>query len=139
MECCSYEHIEGWSNDLNTGIENIDEQHKKLFVLLQSCRVLVQQSQVDGNELGAALSELKRFAFEHFATEEKYMESINYQDINRHKLEHNVFRSKLRLFLRRSNRCDNIFVNDLIAYTKIWLLNHIPSVDKKFVKNTREV
>ena len=119
------------------GVENIDEQHKKLFELADKTYMLLKDDfSIDKyDKIVHLLSELKEYTIFHFKSEEEYMESINYKRLFTQKIEHNNFIKAL----------ENIGYNDLdseqdeslvkiLNFLNDWLVEHILKTDKLIVE-----
>ncbi len=75
-----------WSDEYNLGIKGIDFQHKKLFDLVNRLYDLDDSSSKE--DLRVILYEFSDYVKTHFSDEEAYMESINYPELEKHKLIH---------------------------------------------------
>ena len=119
------------------GVENIDEQHKKLFELADKAYMLLKDNfSIDKyDKIVELLRELKEYTIFHFKSEEEYMESINYKRLFTQKIEHDNFIKAL----------ENIDYNDLDAeqdeslvkilnFLNDWLVEHILKTDKLIVE-----
>lgn len=122
----------GWDESLETGVEEIDEQHKELFSrfdqLLGACR--------EGRgreELVKMLGFLNEYADHHFQAEEQYMEAHDYEGLEEQRSQHRQFREKLGA-LERQARTEGAGI-DLIARTNRtvldWIIQHVRNEDKK--------
>ena len=74
------------------GVESIDKEHEKLFAMINEGMVLLAQNGdaafIAEKNLVAALT---KYAREHFANEEAYMEEIGDKELPRQKKEHLAF------------------------------------------------
>jgi hemerythrin len=120
-----------WTDDLATGSELIDKQHKELFKrinsLLEACRQGKGKSEING-----LMQFLDDYVITHFSEEEQYMQKYAYPGYAKHKAEHLQFIIDFR-------KLKNEFENDgpdfyLVMRTKEmvvrWLLDHIRKVDR---------
>ncbi len=120
-----------WSNDLSTGVVEIDEQHKELIkninMLLKACQ------EGKGKEiLGDMIDFLGKYVVTHFSTEERYMDKYKYPDKTAHRQEHKYFfetfeNIKQNHFNKNEILLTTIKLNDLLVK---WLVNHIKKTDK---------
>lgn len=120
-----------WTQDLATGSEEIDFQHKELFrrvnALLESCR------QGKGKaELNRVIEFLDEYVVKHFSEEEKFMRKYEYPGHANHKTEHLKFIatfSELKKEIERQGPALDLVVktNRMIVQ---WLINHISKVDR---------
>lgn len=120
-----------WTQDLATGSEEIDFQHKELFrrvnALLESCR------QGKGKaELNIVIEFLDEYVVKHFSEEEKFMRKYEYPGHASHKTEHLKFIatfSELKKEIERQGPALDLVVktNRMIVQ---WLINHISKVNR---------
>lgn len=71
-----------WDDDYNTGVEEIDAQHRHFFKLMVA---LVRH---DAEDLARFYEELKRYTQFHFCSEEKLFELYDCPGQDEHKAEH---------------------------------------------------
>jgi len=116
-----------WSKAIETGHNNVDEQHVKLFTFLKE---LKEASGKFNNNLivNHIIGQLKQYALEHFAYEEELMETFEYDEINRHKLIHKEFVKKV-CKIEEDVQFTNQYEN-LVDFIYDWLISHINSIDK---------
>ncbi len=72
-----------WDDAYSLGIKNIDDQHKKLFDIVDKIFSLQESKDVKGN-IRTILHELFEYIKVHFKDEEEFMKSINYPDLAYH-------------------------------------------------------
>ena len=79
------------------GVEQIDEQHKKLFELADKAYMLLKDELVIDkyDKIVEILEELKEYTIFHFRSEEEYMQSIGYKRLFTQKVEHDNFIKEL--------------------------------------------
>lgn len=70
-----------WQDKFNTGVENLDAQHRRLFAIANEAYGLLKNDlRVDKyDDIVAILTELRDYTQYHFQTEEEYMLSIGYK------------------------------------------------------------
>ncbi len=122
-----------WTEDLATGVQTIDDQHKELFgrinVLLNACNMGKGRM-----EICRTVAFLEDYVNEHFSTEERYMIKHQYPDYDAHRAQHislrnNLARLKQRLDEEGAGVHIIILTNQLIID---WLRNHIRILDRSF-------
>lgn len=86
-----------FTEDCLTGIPQIDEEHRKLFRLVNETLDLLHNDRLKDKyrEVRRIFVELKNYTDDHFANEEAYMESINDPELEIQKKEHKAFRNKI--------------------------------------------
>ena len=123
--------------DLTTGIDEIDGQHREFLAHLRSLREALL-SGVGGRErLMRTFRYLDEFVVRHFDTEERYMRRHNYPGILLHQKEHAQF---ARTFEELKQKVLDLDARgEITAFLAIevehrlekWLADHILLVDRK--------
>ncbi|QIB66556.1 hemerythrin domain-containing protein [Kineobactrum salinum] len=98
-----------------------ETQHQRLFELLDA---LAGEA-----ELGEVLTELHRYAEEHFALEEAYMEALAFPERAPHCRAHEKFRAQLAE-IDASNISDSAVREMTAMFLREWLTRHIYGIDK---------
>ena len=120
-----------WTEDLATGVDIIDEQHKELFRRIDA--LLAACMRGEGSQtVGQTLDYLGWYVIEHFDTEESAMRRAGYAGLKEHEAQHREFRSNianLRMELESSGAGPHIVVrvNRLVVG---WLNAHIRKSDR---------
>lgn len=117
-----------------TGIEQIDEEHKRLFEIADETYNLSRKEfLVDKyDQVIQILKELKEYATMHFEHEEAYMESIGYKKMFTQKVQHNAFREKLNSWnLYDIDENSEEIVDEILNFLTNWLVSHILEHDKQ--------
>lgn len=119
-----------WTRANAVGVEVVDEQHKKLFDLLNRLHESVVQGKEQG-ELGAILDELIDYTLYHFKTEEDLLQEHglpNYQD--QKDAHDDLTRSALELQdkLRDGSA---ILSFEVLDFLNGWLMEHTIGLDRE--------
>ena len=125
----------GWTDELLTGIEEIDHQHQVLF----DCLARLQESVTSDERWSAthyALIELADFAHIHFAVEEALLRLHGYPLLSAHIAEHQSFVRELGSLKDKSLRTD--VSDEMVQFLKKWLVDHIGKTDHQYVPHLRE-
>jgi hemerythrin-like metal-binding protein len=120
-----------WEEKYSVNIEVIDEQHKKLFAVLGN---LFDGMGKEGKKevLSATVGELVRYAVEHFATEEIFMQQYDYPGYAQHKKEHEAFKAKVAVFQKDLEAGKVTLSMEVMSFLTGWLDHHILKVDKEY-------
>ena len=119
-----------WSNMLSTGIDEQDNQHKKLIDLINQLNDAMKAGK--GTEvLGKVLSELVNYTVFHFGYEEKLMGQHNYSDTPAHKAEHVKFVQTVGDFKKKFDSGNAVITVEIMNFLRDWLTSHIMKTDKK--------
>lgn len=127
MEEIMYEFTE----DCLIHIDAIDEEHRRLFQMLNEAITLSQDAADVKPVANNLLASLKDYAATHFAHEEAYMESIHDPELSLQKAEHAAFTTKMNEFQldTTSPETAKASFQGLLAYLVRWLYHHILSSD----------
>lgn len=119
-------HIQ-WTNDLNTGIEVIDEQHKRILEFINKLGK-------GGNHqtVGLVLEELVDYTVSHFAFEESLQEEAGYKFAKPHKAVHEMFITRVTKFVDRHKAGEDVS-KELYNMLSTWLISHIKRDDMAYV------
>ncbi|MBI5641104.1 MAG: hemerythrin family protein [Nitrospirae bacterium] len=121
-----------WNDNLSTGVDLIDEQHKELFrrlnQLFEACREGRGKGQANG-----MLKFLEDYVVTHFGTEEKHMKEHAYPNYVAHRSQHLAFIESFN-DLKRKVKDEGIGPFTVVALNRIvvdWLTAHIRKVDRE--------
>ena len=120
-----------FTEDCMLHIDAIDEEHKRLFRMINEAFDLVEKTEDVTGITQSLIANLKDYAATHFAHEEAYMESIHDPELPLQKTEHAAFAKKINEFKldTTSPRNAKRSLNDLLTYLVRWLYHHILSSD----------
>ena len=125
-----------WKDDFRIGIDEIDEQHKKIFKIAnEAYKLLKDEFCIDKyDRITELLEELKDYAKFHFSFEEEYMLSIQYKDYFPHKVAHNSFVEKVNSYdLNAIDENQDKYILEILEFVVNWISQHILVTDKKIV------
>lgn len=126
-----------FTEDCMIHIDQIDEEHRRLFQMLNEAFAMVQETEDVSAITLSLLSNLKNYAMTHFAHEEAYMESIHDPEFPLQKTEHAMFAKKVNSFVpdTSSPEAAKESLNDLLTYLVRWLYRHILCSDMMIGKS----
>ncbi|MFC1568685.1 bacteriohemerythrin [bacterium] len=119
-----------WSKTYSVGIKKIDNQHQKLFKMINNFHVYVQKG--DPQAPKKLLIQLMDYALVHFQTEEKYFKQYNYPESKAHIKEHLEFEKRISTFRSNYQSKKTLNATLMLNYIKKWIVNHILIIDKKY-------
>lgn len=123
-----------WTDALNTGIEVIDNQHRRIVEMINQ---LHDANQGHSREaVGEVIENLVDYTLSHFAFEESLMEDAGYEFLRAHKRVHELFIKRVSEFKMRFQAGEDVAV-DLNGLLSRWLFNHIKSDDSAYVGAVR--
>lgn len=120
-----------WSKDYSVNVKEIDEQHKKLFGIINT----LYQAMLDekGREIQkTVIDEMINYANTHFKTEEKYMLQFNFAWYHEHKTEHERYTKKALELKERSEKVGFVITLEIMNFLKDWWQGHILKIDKNY-------
>jgi hemerythrin len=123
-----------YTDDCITGIEIIDEEHKKLFELLNKAYILLTTEYHSDyyTELKNILGDLEYYADQHFDHEEAEMVRLRDPELIHQRSQHSFFKDKVRelefVNIDSTDEQQNV-LTDLVNFLAKWLYHHILSSD----------
>lgn len=125
-----------WTEDLNTGIAEIDAQNRRLGDFID----LLEEAKETGEreKQGYVLEELLDFVVNNFLFEEKLMEEASYEFRGAHERVHELFIKKLADFRGQFSNGEDI-AGELLSMLKSWVDNHVKREDKDYVASVQQV
>jgi hemerythrin len=129
-----------WNEKYSVKIEEIDNQHKQLFSIINRLHDAMKARK--GKEIiGGLLGELVDYTYYHFATEEKYFRLYNYPHFDVHKSEHDLMRGLTADLKRKFDANAEMIIIEAMELLKDWLSDHVLGSDGKYGSflNEREI
>lgn len=125
-----------WNERYNLGVEIIDKEHKRLFKILSKLFDLGEQEEKNQWVCQEAVKYFKSHALQHFADEEKYMDSIEYAGTAMHKRIHKSFREITLPALEKELAVTHFSeraIDHFIGVCAGWLIGHTLIEDQAIV------
>ncbi|WP_462382041.1 bacteriohemerythrin [Pseudomonas sp. Marseille-QA0892] len=120
-----------WEHDLDTGIDVIDQQHRRIIEMINWLEDV--QSGVSGHTTEDVVNELLDYTISHFAFEEALMEEAGYRFSRAHKRVHEVFIKRVEGLRSRFKDGEDITL-ELRETLGRWLISHIRNDDRNYVE-----
>lgn len=123
-----------FTEDCIIGIPQIDDEHRHLFSLIERGITLLQSEYLSDRyeNVKELLEELENYAEQHFAHEEAYMEQIRDPELIRQRMQHTLFRDKIRDYMFKDINDETEqqeILEDLMYFMAKWLYHHILGSD----------
>lgn len=123
-----------FTDDCIIGIEQIDEEHRYLFELLNRTHALTSMDYQNDHyqTIKDIIAELDNYAEQHFANEEAYMEQIRDPELILQRTQHAFFREKVMMLdLANIDEAEEQWkvLDELVTFLARWLYHHILSSD----------
>jgi diguanylate cyclase (GGDEF)-like protein/hemerythrin-like metal-binding protein/PAS domain S-box-containing protein len=121
-----------WNDSFNTGVDEIDEQHKELVRILNqvASSITFQNSHVDRDSLIRALVD---YALFHFQSEENYWLGAlhDHEFVSKHRDSHNRFVDRVNALKQEAfSSSEEQWLDELLSFLASWLASHILESDK---------
>lgn len=121
-----------WESRLDTGIEVIDNQHKRIVAYVNQLETARRSG--DKAMVIDVIEQLVDYTQSHFSFEEAMMEQAGYQFLKPHQRVHEIFIRRVGEFTVRAAKGDDV-VDELHSMLTKWLINHIANEDRDYSKS----
>lgn len=125
-----------WSDQYNTGNEEIDGQHKELVTILSYLRDH-GNSCLEKSETEDIFNQLEDFADRHFQLEEDIMQKTNFPYAKSHIRDHRYFSDHIREW--RTDGKIGCRSHKLSDFLTEWFFEHILQQDRKLTEHLGSV
>lgn len=119
-----------WSKTLSIGVEEVDEDHRKLVDIFNSLNHAVKERE-SKEYLAAILDELINCTVWHFSHEERLMLKHQYKDMEAHKAEHRELIETARELQQELLQGGSAMTEKHIEILERWLTEHILTTDMR--------
>lgn len=120
-----------WNDDYSTGIQEMDEQHKKWMEIINRFYDNLSRKDLKTN-MSQLLNEAIDYTAFHFREEEALMKKMGYPGIQEQEEEHERIRSVLDEYKIRLQRGTLNVSQPLTNELKSWFSSHITDLDKEY-------
>lgn len=129
-----------WDDDLLTGNQVIDEQHKGIFKKLDSV-LEMSADRSQPQEIIKIFEFLVHYVYDHFNCEEELMKEHHYNEYELHRQHHMSFTNKIgQLAMELKNHgTTSEFITQLKVIFIELFVEHIDEMDKKFARYLKTV
>jgi hemerythrin len=121
-----------WSDELKTGNEYIDSQHRMLLLLARKLELAYQKGAEHRVLVGLCL-ELKKFTDFHFLSEENVMREVGYPGFEQHAKAHSHLLFELDVWIQKVNRGTED-PTALLRAVASWLMGHLAGDDRRLAE-----
>ena len=119
-----------WSRVLSIGVDEIDEDHRKLVGIFN----ILNHAVIDRESpeyMAAVLEELINCTVWHFSHEERLMLKHRYEGSDEHKADHRELIKSAKELQQRILQADKPVAEEHIAFLERWLTEHILTADMR--------
>lgn len=122
-----------WKEDYSVSVENFDNQHKKLFDLINNLHDAMKKG-ASSAVIPGIIDELFDYTQKHFSNEEELFVRYNYPEFENQKNAHTTFLNKISEFKKDFESGKLGLSIEIISFLNDWLVSHIKGADKKYGK-----
>lgn len=126
-----------WNNELSVGVKDIDDQHKELISIANSL-IHAVETKAGRTTVEKVIKRLRAYTVAHFAAEEKLMEEAGFPKLGAHQAEHQKLKTDVQQFQRELYVGKGPTPGKVLAFIKVWLLDHILKYDRGFARFLKE-
>lgn len=120
-----------WDLSYSVGVAVFDDQHKKLFDIINSLNDAMKAGK-SKDALGGILKSLIDYTATHFVAEEKMMLQHDYLQTQMHKMEHDKLVKQVLKLQEEFKAGKAMLSMEVMNFLKDWLNTHIAGSDKKY-------
>jgi len=128
-----------WGTLMETGIPLVDAQHRELVERINELGLSMRRGR-GGEVLIDLMVYLRRYANQHFETEERIMVESGYPSTEEHRVLHRAFREDLACHFEvfASSPAERSTTLNIHKWLMKWLQNHVLYVDLKLADHMRD-
>jgi hemerythrin-like metal-binding protein len=118
-----------WRSAYETGIADVDEEHRRLFEIARNIHLAVRSQNVD-SRLQPWLRELRTQMDNHFETEERLMNRYGYPGAKHHRQRHRCYRNDGIGNAGKPNEAP-LTMQQVTVFFRNWMIHHVLTEDRK--------
>lgn len=120
-----------WRESYETGVEEMDEQHKKLIELINTMYRVMRQQQ-DGAAVDEVLNEMTNYAAMHFQAEEAMLKDKSYHGYESHVALHAEYIKTIERLKSEYQTDPAAAEKKIYTFLRNWWLDHIVKEDSQY-------
>ncbi len=120
-----------WSEELSTGIQEVDTQHRRLVDIINELHVAVLDRR-EKQLMSRIFTELVEYTKTHFAFEEELFERHGYPGEEAHKLQHQHLAQRVIDLKEEFDGGNTAVTLEVMRFLRDWLADHIIGSDKHY-------
>lgn len=122
-----------WTPAFSVGIEEIDDQHRNLFDLINRAKAL-QDNAGRFEAVSDLIREMIRYSDEHFKSEDAVMINADFPLFATHRREHQRYMEKIRAFVDSLKVGRQDLIEEILAFLSVWWIEHITESDRRYAR-----
>lgn len=124
-------HFVAWKDEYSVGVEEMDNEHRKLLTLINHLQTAIHY-QTGGGFEQEALNELMDYTRYHFQHEEELMQQYGYPNLEAHQKLHREMVAQAEAFVADYRSKGHKALAGVADFLKDWLIHHINGTDKDY-------
>jgi hemerythrin-like metal-binding protein len=120
-----------WDQSYSVGVRQCDEQHQKLFSLLNGLHGAMSVGK-GSSIIIPIVAELHNYTKTHFSTEEVLMQRTKYHALAAHRAEHQNFVKQVDQFQNHLENGRPVNTIEVMNFVRAWLSDHIQKSDRAY-------
>ncbi len=122
-----------WCDGLNTGILQIDSDHKQILSVINKISTAIEENQLESS-VDDIFDQLEHYVKRHFSREEALLRRHQYEDLDAHIEKHQEFHDKIAELKRGwlTNKSRQV-AEDISQFLINWLIHHIVVEDLPYI------
>jgi hemerythrin len=120
-----------WSPNLSVGVDEMDQQHRKLISLVNQFHDALKAGKGDDASKGI-LVQLVQYTHTHFAAEEQLQARYGYPEFAAHKKLHAELLAQVNQMVDKIKAGKMVSAVSIANFLKDWLTKHILGADKLY-------
>jgi hemerythrin-like metal-binding protein len=122
-----------WSDSFSVGVAEIDAQHRQWITLMNRLHdVLMGAADSADFSVGQCLEAMVEYGKFHLGFEEELLAEAGYPLLERHRAEHDRFRSRLEELARAEEGGRTLLNSEVMNMMNTWLQDHILKSDMAY-------
>jgi hemerythrin len=122
-----------WSKDYSVGVERFDDEHKKLFGMMNNLHDAMREGR-GKSVMADVLKELVDYTHYHFQHEEKVMKEHFYPQLAAHQQAHKDLTDRVIEYQEQYESGKRMLSVEMVEFLVDWLKKHIAGVDKQYTE-----
>jgi hemerythrin-like metal-binding protein len=122
-----------WKEQFKIGVREIDEQHRHLLDIINQIIASIEKKN-EWQTTSSIIDSLINYAYNHFATEERYMLENKYPELVWHVGLHLEFIRKVFAMSEEVTLKGVELQREMLSYVTSWYTNHVLGVDRKYMQ-----
>lgn len=120
-----------WRDTYETGVEQMDSQHKRLIKLVNQMYGIIRAKE-GHEELDQILNEMSKYAKQHLGDEEHLLEEHEYPGLAAQQKSHQEYFSKMDELLVNIETDREAAAQQIYVFLRQWWIDHIVGEDKEY-------